>query len=35
MGKFMQWLIEEEAATVYGMKLPTGFTLIGKCSLDE
>ncbi len=29
MGLFVRWLVEEEQGTVFGMKLPTGFALIG------
>ncbi len=31
----MEWLINEENRTVYGMKLPTGFQLIGQTRLDD
>ncbi|RXG60477.1 putative glucuronokinase 2 [Armadillidium vulgare] len=34
-GSFMQWLINEEKVTVYGMKLPTGFQLIGDVGLKD
>ena len=34
-GKFMSWLINEKQQTVYGMKLPTGFQLIGKVGLAD
>ncbi|CAH1796088.1 unnamed protein product [Owenia fusiformis] len=32
-GKFMEWLINDKGKTVYGMKLPTGFQLIGQVGL--
>nr|CAB3254094.1 transcription factor protein [Phallusia mammillata] len=34
-GKYMEWLINETGATVYGMKLPTRFQLIGQVTLDD
>jgi hypothetical protein len=33
MGKMMQFLINEENRTFFGMKLPTGFQLIGQTTL--
>ena len=35
MGKFVKWLLESESQTVFGMKLPTGFQLIGQTTLAE
>ena len=29
MGAFVQWLVSDQERTFYGMKLPTGFQLIG------
>lgn len=34
-GHFMKWLIGEKKVTVYGMKLPTGFQMIGQVCLDD
>ncbi|XP_023345384.1 glucuronokinase 1 [Eurytemora carolleeae] len=34
-GLFLQWLINEQDGEVYGMKLPTGFQLIGETTLSE
>uniref|UniRef100_A0A9R1SRU9 Glucuronokinase 1-like n=2 Tax=Cyprinus carpio TaxID=7962 RepID=A0A9R1SRU9_CYPCA len=34
-GKFWEWLINEEKIPVYGMKLPTGFQLIGQVGLSD
>ncbi|XP_051717320.1 glucuronokinase with putative uridyl pyrophosphorylase [Ctenopharyngodon idella] len=34
-GKFWEWLINEEKVPVYGMKLPTGFQLIGQVGLSD
>ncbi|XP_050985570.1 glucuronokinase with putative uridyl pyrophosphorylase [Labeo rohita] len=34
-GKFWEWLINEEKVPVYGMKLPTGFQLIGQVGLCD
>ncbi len=35
MGKFFAWYLHKEARTVYGMKIPTGFGLIGQTSLAD
>ena len=35
MGKLLQWLINEKNRTFYGMKLPTGFQLIGQTTLKQ
>ncbi|XP_067220573.1 glucuronokinase with putative uridyl pyrophosphorylase isoform X2 [Chanodichthys erythropterus] len=34
-GKFWEWLINKEKVPVYGMKLPTGFQLIGQVGLSD
>ncbi|XP_077064668.1 glucuronokinase with putative uridyl pyrophosphorylase [Siphateles boraxobius] len=34
-GLFWEWLINEEKVPVYGMKLPTGFQLIGQVGLSD
>ncbi|MCL4125542.1 UNVERIFIED_CONTAM: hypothetical protein GTU68_028943 [Idotea baltica] len=34
-GAFMQWIINDNQVTVYGMKLPTGFQLIGDVGLKD
>uniref|UniRef100_A0A671NIX3 Glucuronokinase 1-like n=1 Tax=Sinocyclocheilus anshuiensis TaxID=1608454 RepID=A0A671NIX3_9TELE len=34
-GTFWEWLINEEKVPVYGMKLPTGFQLIGQVGLSD
>ncbi|XP_030834314.1 probable glucuronokinase 2 [Strongylocentrotus purpuratus] len=34
-GEYMQWLINETQHEVYGMKLPTGFQLIGQVGLAD
>uniref|UniRef100_A0A6Q2XCR0 Uncharacterized protein n=1 Tax=Esox lucius TaxID=8010 RepID=A0A6Q2XCR0_ESOLU len=34
-GRFWEWLINEEKLPVYGMKLPTGFQLIGQVELSD
>lgn len=34
-GYFMEWLINKKERLVYGMKLPTGFQLIGHVGLDD
>ncbi|KAK7069818.1 hypothetical protein SK128_016027 [Halocaridina rubra] len=34
-GLFMEWLISEKKISVYGMKLPTGFQLIGQVGLTD
>ncbi|XP_042863158.1 probable glucuronokinase 2 isoform X1 [Penaeus japonicus] len=34
-GSFMQWLINDLKVLVYGMKLPTGFQLIGQVGLKD
>uniref|UniRef100_A0AAR2LY59 Glucuronokinase with putative uridyl pyrophosphorylase n=2 Tax=Pygocentrus nattereri TaxID=42514 RepID=A0AAR2LY59_PYGNA len=34
-GRFWEWLINEEKLPVYGMKLPTGFQLIGQVGLSD
>ena len=34
-GKYMDWLVNESDIPVYGMKLPTGFQLIGQVTLNE
>ncbi|KAK7156373.1 hypothetical protein R3I94_006438 [Phoxinus phoxinus] len=34
-GFFWEWLINEEKVPVYGMKLPTGFQLIGQVGLSD
>nr|XP_033774104.1 glucuronokinase 1-like [Geotrypetes seraphini] len=35
LGKFMEWLINVAKVPVYGMKLPTGFQLIGQVGLSD
>lgn len=35
LGLFWQWLISEKQLDVYGMKLPTGFQLIGQVGLSD
>ncbi|XP_018598360.1 glucuronokinase with putative uridyl pyrophosphorylase isoform X2 [Scleropages formosus] len=35
LGLFWEWLINEEKVPVFGMKLPTGFQLIGQVGLDD
>ncbi|XP_030632900.1 glucuronokinase with putative uridyl pyrophosphorylase [Chanos chanos] len=35
LGKFWEWLINEEKLPVFGMKLPTGFQLIGQVGLSD
>ncbi|XP_069750899.1 glucuronokinase with putative uridyl pyrophosphorylase isoform X2 [Narcine bancroftii] len=35
LGKYMEWLINEANVPVFGMKLPTGFQLIGQVGLSE
>ncbi|XP_078389147.1 glucuronokinase with putative uridyl pyrophosphorylase isoform X3 [Cetorhinus maximus] len=35
LGKYMEWLINKVRITVFGMKLPTGFQLIGQVDLSE
>lgn len=35
LGKYMEWLINEANIPVFGMKLPTGFQLIGQVGLSE
>ncbi|XP_041030377.1 glucuronokinase with putative uridyl pyrophosphorylase isoform X6 [Carcharodon carcharias] len=35
LGKYMEWLINKARITVFGMKLPTGFQLIGQVDLSE
>uniref|UniRef100_UPI00398F56EA glucuronokinase with putative uridyl pyrophosphorylase isoform X2 n=1 Tax=Pristiophorus japonicus TaxID=55135 RepID=UPI00398F56EA len=35
LGKYMEWLINEARIPVFGMKLPTGFQLIGQVDLSE
>ncbi|XP_071527133.1 uncharacterized protein [Panulirus ornatus] len=34
-GAFMKWLINEQKVMVFGMKLPTGFQLIGQVGLKD
>uniref|UniRef100_A0A3P8V138 Glucuronokinase with putative uridyl pyrophosphorylase n=1 Tax=Cynoglossus semilaevis TaxID=244447 RepID=A0A3P8V138_CYNSE len=34
-GQFWEWLINEKQLDVFGMKLPTGFQLIGQVSLSD
>ncbi|XP_022111077.1 uncharacterized protein LOC110990394 [Acanthaster planci] len=34
-GMYMEWLVNRSGIEVYGMKLPTGFQLIGQVGLDE
>ncbi|CAL8350698.1 unnamed protein product [Lota lota] len=34
-GKFWEWLINEKQLPVFGMKLPTGFQLIGQVGLSD
>ncbi|XP_071488373.1 uncharacterized protein [Diadema antillarum] len=34
-GQYMQWLINETDNVIYGMKLPTGFQLIGQIGLAD
>ncbi|XP_029964462.1 uncharacterized protein LOC115400605 [Salarias fasciatus] len=34
-GRFWEWLINEKQQDVFGMKLPTGFQLIGQVSLSD
>ncbi|KAE8592245.1 hypothetical protein XENTR_v10018702 [Xenopus tropicalis] len=35
LGKYMEWLINTAKVPVYGMKLPTGFQLIGQVGLPD
>ena len=35
MGLFVKWLLESEQRTVFGLKLPTGFQLIGETTLSD
>ncbi|XP_075460392.1 uncharacterized protein LOC142497036 isoform X2 [Ascaphus truei] len=35
LGKYMEWLISVADVPVYGMKLPTGFQLIGQVGLSD
>ncbi|XP_043936983.1 uncharacterized protein LOC122809496 [Protopterus annectens] len=35
LGKYMEWLINSAQRPVYGMKLPTGFQLIGQVGLND
>ncbi|KAG9352708.1 hypothetical protein JZ751_021122 [Albula glossodonta] len=35
LGKFWEWLINERNLPVFGMKLPTGFQLIGQVGLSD
>uniref|UniRef100_A0A4W3GXF7 Glucuronokinase with putative uridyl pyrophosphorylase n=2 Tax=Callorhinchus milii TaxID=7868 RepID=A0A4W3GXF7_CALMI len=35
LGKYLEWLINKDKAPVFGMKLPTGFQLIGNVGLSE
>ncbi len=35
MGCFLRWLLESEGSALFGMKLPTGFQLIGQTTLKE
>lgn len=35
LGKFLRWLINEQNRTFFGMKLPTGFQLIGQTTLKQ
>ncbi|XP_069803268.1 uncharacterized protein [Dendropsophus ebraccatus] len=35
LGRYMEWLINTAAVPVYGMKLPTGFQLIGQVGLPD
>ncbi|XP_068098245.1 uncharacterized protein [Hyperolius riggenbachi] len=35
LGKYMEWLINITGVPVYGMKLPTGFQLIGQVGLPD
>ena len=35
MGKFLRWLINDQNGTFFGMKLPTGFQLIGQTTLQQ
>ncbi|XP_064158531.1 glucuronokinase with putative uridyl pyrophosphorylase [Anguilla rostrata] len=35
LGMFWEWLINEEKLPVFGMKLPTGFQLIGQVTLSD
>ncbi|KAM6959254.1 glucuronokinase with putative uridyl pyrophosphorylase [Aplochiton taeniatus] len=35
LGRFWEWLINEKQLPVYGMKLPTGFQLIGQVGLSD
>ena len=35
LGKFLRWLINEQNGTFFGMKLPTGFQLIGQTTLQQ
>ncbi|XP_067910182.1 glucuronokinase with putative uridyl pyrophosphorylase [Heterodontus francisci] len=35
LGKYMEWLISKTKIPVFGMKLPTGFQLIGQVDLSE
>ena len=34
-GKFMEWYVNDQRQTVYGLKLPTGFRLIGQTKLKD
>ncbi|CAL4069800.1 unnamed protein product [Meganyctiphanes norvegica] len=34
-GHFMKWLIGEKKVTIYGMKLPTGFQMIGQVGVSD
>ena len=33
MGQLLRWLINEQECTFYGLKLPTGFQMIGQTNL--
>ncbi|XP_066566615.1 glucuronokinase with putative uridyl pyrophosphorylase isoform X2 [Amia ocellicauda] len=35
LGRLWEWLVNEEKLPVYGMKLPTGFQLIGQVGLSD
>ncbi len=35
MGRFMSWLVNDENVKIFGMKLPTGFQLIGQTKLKD
>uniref|UniRef100_A0A3B3Q8U4 Glucuronokinase with putative uridyl pyrophosphorylase n=1 Tax=Paramormyrops kingsleyae TaxID=1676925 RepID=A0A3B3Q8U4_9TELE len=35
LGRFWEWLINDEKVPVFGMKLPTGFQLIGQVGLSD